>query len=46
MNLLDENIPKDQRLLLEGWRIRIRQIGFNIGQAGMQDAEIIPLLLQ
>ncbi len=42
MNILDENIPKNQRQLLESWRIRIRQIGFNIGQRGMQDAEIIP----
>lgn len=46
MNILDENIPKNQRQLLESWRIRIRQIGFNIGQRGMQDEEIIPFLLQ
>ena len=46
MNILDENIPKHQRQLLEGWRIRVRQIGFNIGRRGMQDEEIIPFLHQ
>lgn len=44
MNKLDENIPEDQRQLLRGWRIRIRQIGHEVGRAGMQDADIIPLL--
>jgi hypothetical protein len=46
VNILDENIPKNQRQLLEGWRIHVRQIGFNIGKRGMQDEEIIPFLLQ
>jgi hypothetical protein len=46
VNILDENIPKNQRQLLESWRIHVRQIGFNIGQRGMQDEEIIPFLLQ
>jgi hydrogenase expression/formation protein HypE len=27
MNLLDENISESQRRLLQGWRIRVRQIG-------------------
>lgn len=44
MNILDENIPKSQRLLLESWRIRVKQIGYDIGYKGMQDEEIIPLL--
>lgn len=44
MNVLDENIPASQRQLLEGWHIRIRQIGFNVGRRGMQDEEIIPFL--
>ena len=44
MNILDENIPEDQRQLLRGWRIRARQIGYDVGRPGMQDAEIIPLL--
>jgi len=44
MNILDENIPEDQRQLLRGWRIRARQIGHEVGWPGMQDEEIIPLL--
>ncbi len=44
MNILDENIPEDQRQLLRSWRVRTRQIGHEVGRAGMQDAEIIPLL--
>ena len=46
MNVLDENILKDQRQLLLDWRISVRQIGFNVGRKGIQDEEIIPLLLQ
>jgi hypothetical protein len=46
VNLLDENIPASQRQLLENWRIRPRQIGFNIGRRGLQDAEIIVFLQQ
>jgi hypothetical protein len=46
MNILDENIPKNQRQLLESWRISIRQIGVNAGNAGMKDKEIIALLQQ
>ena len=44
MNLLDENIPEDQRQLLRGWRIRIQQIGYEAGRKGMGDEEIVPLL--
>lgn len=44
MNILDENIPKQQRQLLESWRIRTQQIGFNVGRCGMQDDEIIIFL--
>lgn len=44
MNILDENIPKSQRELLTGWRIKVKQIGVNIGRKGMLDEEIIPLL--
>ena len=44
MNILDENVPENQRQLLRGWRISIRQIGFDIGHEGMQDSQIIPLL--
>ena len=44
MNILDENIPKSQRELLTGWRIKVKQIGVNIGRKGTLDEEIIPLL--
>lgn len=44
MNLIDENIPEDQRQLLRGWRIRIQQIGHEIGRQGMEDETIFPLL--
>ncbi len=46
MNVLDENIPANQRELLIGRRVRVRQIGLDIGRSGMLDAEIVPLLLQ
>jgi hypothetical protein len=45
VNLLDEDIPKSQRLPLESWRVRVRQIGVHIGRHGMADEAIIPLLL-
>ena len=44
MNVLDENIPEDQRQLLRGWRVRTRQIGHDVGRKGMKDEEIIPFL--
>ncbi len=46
MNILDENIPKPQRELLEAWRIPVKQIGVSIGRKGMLDEEILPLLLR
>lgn len=45
MNVLDENVPESQRLLLRGWHISVRQIGLDIARKGIQDDEIIPLLL-
>ena len=44
MNILDENIPESQRQLLRSWRIRVRQIGHEIGSPGMKDEEIISRL--
>lgn len=44
MNLIDENIPAGQRVLLRGRRIAIRQIGHDIGRKGMHDEDIIPFL--
>jgi hypothetical protein len=45
MIVLDENIDEPQRRRLEMWRIRVRQIGVEVGRLGMKDLnEIIPLL--
>jgi hypothetical protein len=44
MNILDENIPDSQRQLLRSWRIKFRQIGYEIGNQGIKDENIIPLL--
>jgi len=46
VNILDENIIDTQRRRLQGWRISIRQIGYEVGQKGMKDREIIPFLHQ
>ena len=44
MNVLDENIVESQRQLLRSWRVRVQQIGHDVGRAGMQDEQIIPFL--
>jgi hypothetical protein len=46
MYLLDENITKDQRELLERWRFRIKQIGVDFKTKGIKDEQIITLLQQ
>jgi hypothetical protein len=46
VNVLDENIPASQRELLIRRRVRVRQIGFDVGRSGMQDAETLPLLIR
>jgi hypothetical protein len=46
LNVLDENIPESQRLLLRNWRIRVHQIGLDLGRKGLPDPEILPLLYQ
>lgn len=46
MNVLDENIIDSQRRQLISWRIRVRQIGHEMGRKGMKDQEIIPFLHQ
>src|SRR5213592_2777024 len=46
MNILDENILADQRQLLSAWRVPFRQIGYEVGQKGMTDEEIVPVLLR
>lgn len=42
MIVLDENFTESQRQLLRGWRVWVRQIGFEVGRAGMKDEEIPP----
>ena len=44
MNVLDENVQQHERVKLTRWRIHTRKIGVDLGRAGMQDIEIIPLL--
>lgn len=41
MNILDEDVPLDQRQALRRWRIRARQIGYDVGRKGIKDQEII-----
>jgi len=45
MNILDENISRIQRQLLQDWHVPIRHNGYEIGWKEMQDDEIIPFLL-
>jgi hypothetical protein len=44
VNILDENIIASQRQLLRSWRIRVRQIGYDLAQKGISDEQIIPFL--
>jgi hypothetical protein len=44
VNVLDEHIPEEQRVLLKSWRVPVRQIGYDLARKGLQDDEIIPLL--
>ncbi|MBI2925146.1 MAG: hypothetical protein HYY24_05505 [Verrucomicrobia bacterium] len=46
MNLLDENIPLDQRDLLRSWGIHCRLIGHDISESSVSDDNIITLLHQ
>lgn len=46
MYLLDENITKDQRELLEKWRFHVKQIGVDFNAKGIKDEQIITLLQQ
>ena len=46
MNILDENIPANQRQQLDSWRVHVYQLGFNISRRGIDDEEILPFLLQ
>jgi len=44
VNLLDENIPSDQRDLLRAWGIRCRVIGQDLARLGIHDENIIVAL--
>lgn len=39
MIILDHNIPVDQAARLRGWRIRAKQVGFQVGRPEWQDQE-------
>lgn len=45
MNVLDENVPRFHWHYLKTRRMPMRQIGHEVGRSGMQDDEIVPLLL-
>jgi hypothetical protein len=44
VNLLDENIPLDQRDLLRAWGIRCRVVGQDIARLSIADDNLIVLL--
>ncbi len=46
MNILDENIMHSQIQVLRNRRIKVNQIGHEIGSLGMKDDAIIQLLHQ
>jgi hypothetical protein len=46
MNILDENVLKSQRQILQSWRVRVYQIGHDVSRKGITDEEIIPFLLE
>jgi hypothetical protein len=46
LNVLDENVPRDQADLLRSWGIRFRSISRDLGYQGIQDPDVLPLLLR
>jgi aspartate/glutamate racemase len=44
MNVLDENVPESQRALLRRSHVALRQIGHEVGRAGMKDDQVLALL--
>jgi hypothetical protein len=45
VNVIDENVTRDQADLLLQWRIRFRSISRDLGLQGMTDDNILPFLL-
>lgn len=45
MNILDENITRDQVDLLRAWKVRCRWMSGELSLQGMKDDNIIPFLL-
>jgi hypothetical protein len=46
VNVLDENVTRDQADLLWQWGIRFRSISRDLGGQGMPDENIVPFLLR
>jgi len=46
VNVLDENVPRDQSDLLRHWGIRFRSVSRDLGYQGISDDNIRPLLLR
>ena len=46
MLLLDENFRLEQQAVLHAWGIRTRKIGKDLATSGIDDADLIPLLLR
>ncbi len=44
MNVLDENVPRDQADLLRQWGVRFRSVSRDLGYSGISDDNIVPLL--
>jgi hypothetical protein len=44
VNIVDENIPLEERLLLKKWRIPSRFIGQEIARFGVKDPDILRVL--
>jgi hypothetical protein len=46
VNVLDENIPRDQADILKSWRVQSRSISRDLAHQGISDSAILPLLLK
>jgi hypothetical protein len=46
MIVLDEEVAESQRMLLRRWRLRVSQIGVDLGAKGIKDDAVVLLLHQ